>query len=314
MLNILKSISQKAKDVSFANLFCRKIVVRLLVFVIISFIAINYAQLFMKDQTNKDVDNRVSDLAILLSQTVDSTITKDRLETTVNNMLSNAQDDISNTLLVDDATLLFYNLSEKSVIARSSSVSTINSKEVIDWWYLQTGETDGLPKISLSDEIADFCERHNDSVIYIKEIFYLNSVLFPSSIFAKGPDGTIVEECTMQIPSTAKKYVCNDEDVELKIVGNTTSEKIFELSNDTDFQATQEETIVIYPNITAVHNVNIITKTFKINKCVYQIDCLYQVNFWDAFLMNILLFEAIGILVCIAAAFINAKETIYLYH
>lgn len=319
MFKMLKCIKRKTKDISFANLFCRKIVVRLLVFLLISFFGISSVQMAMEKQAMQDIDIQMSNLSLSLAQTIDMEMSSDRFKTTSNIILSKAQNEINGAAVVNNVTLSLYNLNEKTVMARSTLVPVIESQEVLDWWHLQAGKIDGLPKISLNDEMADFCTQNKDETIYIQEIYYLNSVLFPSSVSIKGADGMTAKECIIHVPSTARKYVCS-ENVELKIVGNEIDDTIYDRANEIEFQITQQDAndtlaeSIFYPNLTEELGVKIIAKTFQINDYLYQVDCLYQINFWNAFLMSVVVFEIIGILLCVAAAFINTKETMYIYH
>jgi hypothetical protein len=323
MRNILNFIRQKLniRDVSFANLFCRKIAIRVGVFAILSIVLLNICQPIIIDYNTKIIEYQLENTTSEIMQILDLDLPDDQTALTTHIILSKSYEQLINNAFVTDFSISLYNLNKKSVVARSLEVPTIDSHDAILWWQTQTSATNAFPKIFLSEETLAFCNKHNGSDIYIDHMCCVNSLLMPTMISAKNKNGKVLEEKEIATPSIADKTF--ESQVKLDLVGNDESDVVYKLMGDVVFTTSEEprkddrqwlnattKTIVAYPSIDDSVNLNILSKQILINDTHYQIDCGYQISMWRGAWLQIILFEIIGLFLCVGLAFINTKETL----
>lgn len=310
-------IKQKLQitDVSFANIFLKKLVIRLIILFFVSIIVINVAQIAMIEQHEEQIQHKLSDLTINLIQLEDKNFDNDTNIDISNKMLSQTYEDIVSSQFVSDASLSFYDLTTRKLISKSSKIFLIDSQETLDWWRQKTGNENGIPLISLSDEMKEFCYKHEDYNIYIKNMTCVNSVLFPSLITANDRKGREVASCSASVPSINE----NEEllvPTKLISIGNDSDDIVLKKMSDITFVKSEDENeaaTVNYNESLFKANIDLVSREFEINDSNYTIDCGYNISFWYGAWNYILMFELVALLWCALSAFLNTKESFLIY-
>ena len=304
--------SKSINDVSFSNIFWKQLAIRLFVMAIISAIIIYCAQWIVVDLCQQGVDGVLSEVSLSLAQLEDMEMSKDKTQTVANTLLSKAQDDLNANPCVLESSLSLYNLGNRELAAKSYKIPIIESDEIVEWWKDQAGTEDGLPKISLSDDMIEFCNTYADKEIYVERLYCLNSILFPTQIVAKDANGTKLETCEALTPSTVTEKVTM---APIRIVGNSSEDAIYSLMSDYILRRDEitKEVIVSYNSSFEHQPIELISQNFTINGIDYQVDCGYQINFWVGAWQYVVAFELFGIVLCAAIALINTKEMLAIY-
>lgn len=314
-----QSVSVKktvVKDISFANIFWRKFAIRLAVLLLVSILLFTVGQTITMSIVQDKVDSILTKTSFSLAQLADMNIAEDKMTTMTNITLSSAQEELDDIGFVVDSSLSMYNLSELQLVAQSFEIPVVDSDELITWWRGQTNIEVGLPIIYLNDAMKTFCDNHAEDHVYIKKVYCLNSLLFPSELVAKNKDGEELEVIEDAIPTISNQYP-KVTPIELEIIGNEVGDTIYGLMYDFRFQRespTESDSMtVMYADEIVGDKVELLTRTFMINDTEYQVDCGYQLSFWAGAWQYIIAFELFSILMCAIVAFINTKETLYVY-
>jgi hypothetical protein len=172
----------KVSDVSFANLFWKKFVLRLVVLCIISGVLLSIAQPLVISICKDFVEREVNDAALQLIQKDDFDLSDNRLRTVQNMLLAKSQNKISNNRFVTNSSLALYNLSTRQHVISSFEIPFVDSEDFLTWWAKQSEIKNGYPSIVLSEEMMDFCKQHSNDELRLTQAYCLNTVVFASEV------------------------------------------------------------------------------------------------------------------------------------
>jgi hypothetical protein len=263
------------------------------------------------------VENILTRTSLKLAQLEDVNIAEDRSRVMANIILSSAQEELLDTKLVTSSSLIMYNVSKHELISQSLDIPIIDSNDLLNWWRSVEETEIGIPTIYLSVGMMDFCKQYKNEKIYVQSIHNINSVLFPSSLVAKDKNGNELGVHEEAAPTLSTQYP-KKTSMLLEVVGNDANDALYELISDFKFQKVNpmqsDEVTVVYNEAVDGEAVKLCTNTFTINENEYRVDCVYQTSFWFFARQYIILFEIISILICAVIAFINTKETLWVYN
>ncbi|MBQ8624988.1 MAG: hypothetical protein IJ419_02310 [Agathobacter sp.] len=319
------------KDESFLNVFFKSVVIRLVVVCLISALILTYVPNYMENRYQDVVEKEVAKATLNIAQLIDLEMREDIYENTINIELAKLQHTINQIPYVKDSAVILYNLTKSRVDGTSLETVVTESEDTKEWWREEGKLTYGEPKWVLASDEIEFCKKYNDKQILIETTYFMNGLLSPSSIVITNKlneeqnrlnitNPTFVSPVTLNLPT----YI--------KIYGNDKNDKIYEeltnvvvkadpLPEDeqpkqgiyAEKPAEEQETvrndaIVTYVNHLEVNDIRLASNTFDINNNGYQLDCGYQLNFWQDGLLPIVLFELAAISLCLLSAYFATKK------
>lgn len=313
------------KDISFANIFWRKIVIRLFVFLILSIVLFNTLSPVVLNIFHEKVNGDITRLSLDLAQLMDEEIVEDQETRLANVMLSTTQETVESYPFAVDSSISLYNMETKELVSQSSKIPVLCSDSAIEWWKSVTDIKDGAPMISFDVYTNKFCDKYQGNTIYVDGLCCMNNVLYAPRLIAVDDIGKELDAIDLVVPSLAIKYPI-DEIVELKIIGNESDDSLYYAMTEFEFKdepndpisenktgETKQDVRISYGNELNDESIKLINSCFTINNTEYQVDCAYQTNLWELAWKYVMIFEIMGILACAVVAFINTKETMSIY-
>lgn len=316
------------KDESFMNVFFKNFVLRLIVVALISALFLSYVPNYIENQYKDVVEKEVAKSTLTVAQIIDMEMREDIYKNTINVELARLQNKINKIPYVKDSAVILYNLTNSRVDGTSIETVVTESEDTVDWWQEQNRLEYGEPSWVLSSDEIAFCKKNNHKQILIEQTYYLNGILSPSAIVITNKlneeqDRLTVDNPTFISPTTLTLPTY------IKIYGNDKNDDIYEeLTNvvvkadplpeekqqgiyaekPTETESVRNDAIVTYVNHLELSGIQIASNTFDINNNGYQLDCGYQLNFWQDGLLTVAVFELIGILVCLVTAYFATKK------
>lgn len=310
--------ASQVKDFSFANIFWKKFAFRVVAFTIVSILLFTISQNLFVKLCDEWVNHQLTNVAFQIAQTEDREMPSREKSGNENIYLAKTYDVLISNDFILDSSLIMYNMNTRNVVAQSFYTPIVESEKLIDWWRKEAESEYGLPSIHLDDEMVDFYYKNENKTVAIKQIYCLNSILFPTAIVAMNGNGDEIDSYQISTPTLVSQYT-DVEPVELKIIGNQSDDPVYKLLSDHQFQIEdpthQDKIEIVYNETIDGSRVKLLSKTFTINDVDYRIDCAYQSNFWFGAWEYVAMFELFGLLLCAAIAFFNTKETLSaMYH
>lgn len=307
------NVKPTVKDFSFPNVFWRKVAIRIFAFALVSILMFTVCQSLIVDICDKWVDSKLTEITLEIAQMEDKKMPEYEMTANANVVLSKTHKQLKNNPFVIDASLSMYNMSKKELVSKSFSVPIVDSEELISWWKKEANSEHGYPTVNLNNEMIAFYHDHPDETVLIKKLYYLNFILFPTELVVVDKNEKVTDSYESAMPSLVTQYP-GVKSAELQILGNETDDVLYKLMSDFYFESDntlQDKTVtIVYDKLIDNDKVTMITKTFTIDDMDYQIDCVYQSNFWVGAWQYVALFEILGLLMCAGLAFINTKETL----
>jgi hypothetical protein len=307
-LPVFVNVNKHVKDISFENFFWKKFVIRLCILFIASTIILSICSPLAVQWQQNMIDNNLSNAALEIGRLESSGMPKDRVQTTVNVILSKIQDDLDKNPFIVGASLSSYNMTQKYLLAHSFEIPVIHSDDVYKQWMANTKLNDGYPLISLPQGIKEFCEKYEDKFISVDKLCCLNSVLVPVIVSAMDNQKAIE---TYQTPfSSTAQVITSYQPIQLEIVGNDENDPAYSAMKSYEYKTNDDgKAVVVYADVENA-NMLMMSKDFEVNNIDYRIDCGYQISFWAGAWLYVLIGELVAILLCALSALLNTKETL----
>ncbi len=308
----------KIKDVSFMNLFFKRFAITLAIASIFLVFFYFVSQSIVVESQKSKIKGQISEIALNLAQLEDDALAQDQMSLLVNVWLSKYQEVLQDNEFIVDSSLSFYDLTNQTAIAKSFQIPIIQSEEAMLWWSKEADVDIGVPHISLSNEMLEFCKQHKDKDLYINKMVFVNSVLFPSEIVVLDNKGDVVEKCTAVTPSapTEHRY---EKKVKMELIGNNAEDGIYldmvnfnfstEDLEDEDGDKLSTQVKLFYLSNLDKKDYIVENVIFNINDVDYQLDCIYQFNFWVGVWRYVLIAEFAVILLSAFFSFLTTKDT-----
>ena len=318
------------KDESFLNVFFKSIVLRLIAVCLISAFVLTYIPDYMENQYKEVVEKECAKSTLRVAEIIDMEMREEIYENTINVELAKLQNTINEIPYVKDSAVILYNLTQSRVDGTSLETVITESEDTIDWWQEQNRTPYGEPSWVLSSDEMDFCKRNNHKQILIEKTYFTNGILSPSAIVITNKLNEEQDRLSVNNPVfispvefTLPTYI--------KIYGNDKNDPIYEeltnvivkadpLSEDEqpqqgiyaekpiETETIRNDAIVTYVNHLEVSGIQLASNTFDINNNGYQLDCGYQLNFWQDGLLSVVLFELAAIGLCLLSAYFATKK------
>ena len=289
-------------------------------------------------ESHETIELQVKDIALNLVQTLDKEEPNAKMSEEFNIVLAKEQHNILKNPFVKDASLSIYDLSRKNIIAKSFEIPMIESESAIDWWKEKTMIEDGTPKISLNNEMMEFIKEYEKRGVYIAEMYELNTVLVPTKLVVLDKSGNEIKKCETHVP-IAYEHQLYKEPVKIYLNGNRISDPIYSIMSEYEFTTDEvaESNTVIDETATDENietldgngiesirqkqenvelnykkefpeKISIKSENFTVNDNDYQIDYVYELNFWHGAWGWILVAELFCIIASAAIAYKIAKK------
>lgn len=320
----------KTKDISFSNLFLKKFVICFAITIPIMIAAYVLIGNITEEIQTEKINNRITEYALDLIQLENSAMASDRKAMLTNVWLSEYQEELKDNPFITDSSLSFYNLSGQKLIAKSFEIFVLNDEKAREWWEKEADLDDGVPRISMSNEMLEFCKTHRDKKIVINSMACLNTVICVEELTIYDGD-KIVQTLKSELPSVVTNDIKYTEATEIKLIGNKTGDTIYtnmidhkfittekqsdKQTNTTDAEKVdmtqkdvEEELGVLYLEEMNKEKISTASKKFTLDEQQFQLDCLYQFNFWHGAWGYVLATEFFMILLCALLSFLMTKS------
>lgn len=319
------------KDESFLNVFFKSVVIRLVVACLISALILTYVPNYMENQYKDVVEKEVAKSTLNIAQIIDMEMREDIYENTINIELAKLQHNINQIPYVKDSAVILYNLTKSRVDGTSLETVITESEDAKEWWQEQNRIPYGEPQWVLSSEEVEFCKKNNHKQILIEKTYYTNGILSPSAIVITNKLNEEQDRLTVNNPTFISPVELSLPTY-IKIWGNDKNDKVYEELTNVVVKAdplpedehpqegiyaekptepqepVRNDAIVTYVNHLELNNIRLASNTFDINNNGYQLDCGYQLNFWQDGLLSVVLFELAAIGLCLLSAYFATKK------
>jgi hypothetical protein len=309
----LRNLNLHVKDISFANLFWKKFVIRLFMLLIASSVLLSLINPIIVEWNDRVIDSELAGMSLHLGDMVSSDMPNDRIQTTTNVMLSKIYERFESNRFITQSSITAYNVDSKNVIAKSFSIASIESDDIIEQWKHLSGIAVGEPIVHLSQDIRDFCEKYSNEKIRVDKLCFVNSILIPVTVTAVDKKGEDLDTCDTLYSSTAQ-VLTSYQPIWLYVIGNAEGDLVHKAMSTFKYETNEYGAVSVAYEDTIDDKIAIKSKSFTVNNCKYQIDCGYQINFWSGALTYVLIIELLAVLFCALSALINTKETLSVLH
>ena len=297
---------RKFEDVSFSTRLLKGFIIRVLIFSIILFSVLP----FLKTEINKFAQNSavamLSEATLRIGEIKKTELAADKQKTSIRAILAEVVSNLKESEMISVASASLYNMQTKQLIANSYEMAVTHDKGVIEWWGKNIESNSSTPIISLTDDAVNFLKAHGDCKIISYGYYKINSLIAPRELVAY-QDNKMVASIELTAPTiTSSTY---NSESELLWVGNSSDETVYQYMKN---YSIEQNHMGLFDTTYSDIDEGLLTKyslTFCFDGVTYQLDCIYQVNFWNFIVPYLFLMEVIGLAVCALFAFISAKNS-----